>query len=68
MTRAIMGSGEQQKLQRLAELEVRIKDLDVGVRDRQFLENNDDKVRKKCNQSRDPFLLLLDADLPLQCL
>ena len=35
VTRAIMGSGEQQKLQRLAELEVRIKDLDVGVKSSQ---------------------------------
>jgi len=35
VTRAIMGTGEQQKLQRLAELEVRIKDLDVGVKSSQ---------------------------------
>jgi len=35
VTRAIMGSGEQQKLQRLAELEVRIKDLDMGVKSAQ---------------------------------
>lgn len=35
VTRALMGSGEQQKLQRLAELEVRIKDLDVGVKSSQ---------------------------------
>ena len=43
MTRAIMGSGEQQKLQRLAELEVRIKDLDVGVRGLLFSEKNGNK-------------------------
>ena len=46
MTRAIMGSGEQQKLQRLAELEVRIKDLDVGVRGLLFSEKMEIRDRR----------------------